>query len=193
LYQYSKAGGGICFEGKPGDPPDFSDYSHPDAGLAWMEPYIARFPFSTTAARLRTILGSNVSAPPFPLMNTATGLNATCTFRKSYEFQPVNGAKVTSSDNPAENGTTRATPDDTNLADGYYWLFSSLTGTHPFSATKAPYQAASQTVNVGGNNATRADFSLKAARFGYRSMFEPENRRASQQSYVLNSRRNSRC
>ncbi len=76
----------------------------------------------------------------------------------------LNGATVTSGDKPADKGVTRATPDDPNLADGYYWIFSSLTGSHPFSATKAPYQAASQTVNVGGNNATRADFSLKAAR-----------------------------
>jgi hypothetical protein len=59
-----------------------------------MEPYIARFPFSATAARLRKILGSNIAAPPFPLLNGATGLNASCAFRKSYEFQPVNGAKV---------------------------------------------------------------------------------------------------
>ena len=93
-YQYSKAGGGICFEGKPGDPPDFTIYSRPDGALAWAEPYIARFPFSTTAARLRKILGSSVSSPPFPLMNSYTGLNATCAFRKSYEFQPVNGASV---------------------------------------------------------------------------------------------------
>jgi uncharacterized protein (TIGR03437 family) len=94
LYQYSKAGGGACFEGKPGDPPDFSGYSHPDSGMAWTEPYLARFPFSATAARLRKIVGSNVNAPPFPLIAGYTGLNATCAFRKSYEFQPVNGAKV---------------------------------------------------------------------------------------------------
>jgi uncharacterized protein (TIGR03437 family) len=94
LYQYSKAGEGVCFEGQPGDPPDFSDYSHPNSNLTWMEPYIARFPLSTTAARLRKIIGSNISAPPFPLMHTYTGLNATCAFRKSSEFQPVNGAKI---------------------------------------------------------------------------------------------------
>jgi hypothetical protein len=59
-----------------------------------MEPYLARFPLSTTAARLRKILGSNISAPPFPLLINYSGLNTTCAFRKSYEFQPVNGAKV---------------------------------------------------------------------------------------------------
>jgi hypothetical protein len=96
LYQYSRAGGGACFEGSPGDPPDFDLVfgSGNRVNLAWAEPYLARFPFSATAARLRKILGSNVAATPFPLMTSLTGLNATCAFRKSYEFQPVNGAKV---------------------------------------------------------------------------------------------------
>jgi len=95
LAQYSKAALGGCFKGNPGDPPDFSVFSSPSGALAWMEPYIARFPFSTTAARLRAILGSNISAPPFPLMVDRAGLNTTCAFRTSYEIQPVNGTKVT--------------------------------------------------------------------------------------------------
>ena len=100
LSQYSKgappfaAGGVTCFEGKPGDPPDFTMFSSPGASLAWMEPYIARFPFSTTAARLRSILGTNVSAPPFPLMVDRIGLNTTCAFRSSNEFQPIDGANI---------------------------------------------------------------------------------------------------
>ena len=94
LYQYSKAGLGTCFEGNPGDPPDFTIYKNPGAAVAWMEPYIARFPLSTTAARLRMILGTNVNATPFPLMVDRSGLNTTCAFRSSYEFQPVNGANV---------------------------------------------------------------------------------------------------
>ncbi len=100
LAQYSAGappfipGGVSCFEGNPGDPPDFSLFKNPGPSLAWMEPYIARFPLSTTATRLRAILGTNVSATPFPLMVDRIGLNATCAFRKSYEFQPVNGANV---------------------------------------------------------------------------------------------------
>jgi uncharacterized protein (TIGR03437 family) len=94
LYQYSMAGGGACFEGNPGDPPDFSVFSSPSNGLTWVEAYLARFPLSATAGRLRTILGSNLSAPPFPLMVDRTGLNATCAFRKSFEFQPVSGPKI---------------------------------------------------------------------------------------------------
>jgi uncharacterized protein (TIGR03437 family) len=95
LSQYSKAGGGGCFTGNPGDPPNFDLVFGGDlSGLTWMEAYLARFPFSEIATRIRKILGSNPSAPPFPLMTGRTGLNATCAFRKPYEFQPVNGAKV---------------------------------------------------------------------------------------------------
>ena len=96
LYQYSKAGGGICFEGNPGDPPDFVGTfgPPPSASLAWIEPYLARFPFSATSARLRNILGSNVSAAWFPLALPRAGLNTSCSFRKSYELQPVNGANL---------------------------------------------------------------------------------------------------
>lgn len=97
LSQYSNAGGGFCWTGRPGDPPNFDLVFGPGSlsNLAWMEPYLARFPFSSTAARIRNILGSNTAADPFPLMISRTGVNATCAFRKPYEFQPVNGAKVT--------------------------------------------------------------------------------------------------
>jgi N-acetylneuraminic acid mutarotase len=60
--------------------------------------------------------------------------------------------------------TTVATPDDPTLGGGYYWIFSSLTGAHPFRAAKKPYQTVSQTVNVAANGTTRADFSLPAGR-----------------------------
>jgi N-acetylneuraminic acid mutarotase len=76
----------------------------------------------------------------------------------------INGATVTSTDHPADTATTVATPDDSNLLDGYYWLFSSLTGSHPFSASKAPYQSASKTVTVAADGSTRANFNLKAGR-----------------------------
>ena len=53
-------------------------------------------------------------------------------------------ATVTSVDRPAEKGTTAATPDDPNNPDGYYQLFSSLTGSHPFTASKSLYQSQTQ-------------------------------------------------
>lgn len=76
----------------------------------------------------------------------------------------INGAVVTSDDRPAETATTAATPDDTGLADGFYWMFSSLTGAHPFSATAGNYVKQTLTVDVEADWATQADFSLGAGR-----------------------------
>jgi N-acetylneuraminic acid mutarotase len=73
---------------------------------------------------------------------------------------PINGAKVTSNDKPADNGTTVATPDDPANPDGYYWLFSSLTGSHPFTATKSLYSPSTKTVNVAADGTVRQDFQL---------------------------------
>lgn len=106
LYQYSMAGEGACFEGNPGDPPDFSFFNPPTNDLTWVEPYLARFPLSATAARLRTILGSNISAPPFPMMIDRTGLNATCGFRTSFEFQPVSGPKIAVVSGDSQTGSS---------------------------------------------------------------------------------------
>jgi N-acetylneuraminic acid mutarotase len=75
----------------------------------------------------------------------------------------INGATVTSNDHSADKAVTVHKP-DTNVGDGYYWLFSSLTGTHPFTATKSPYQADSHTVNVAANGTTGANFSLKVGK-----------------------------
>jgi N-acetylneuraminic acid mutarotase len=76
----------------------------------------------------------------------------------------LNGATVTSGDKPAEKATTAATPDDPNVGDGFYQMFSSLTGSHSFTATKSHYGPVSQAVNVAADSATRADFTLKAPR-----------------------------
>ncbi|MFJ2030694.1 carboxypeptidase regulatory-like domain-containing protein [Streptosporangium sp. NPDC087985] len=76
----------------------------------------------------------------------------------------LNNATVTSVDKPAEQATTVPTPDDGNLGDGFYWLFSSLTGNHPFTGASAGYGSVTSTVNVAADRATRANFSLKAGR-----------------------------
>ncbi|HEU4426109.1 MAG TPA: S8 family serine peptidase [Pilimelia sp.] len=76
----------------------------------------------------------------------------------------LNGVTVASVDAPADKGVSAPTPDDPNIPDGFYSLFSSVTGSHPFTATKAPYQPATRTVNVAADNATRADFALNAGR-----------------------------
>ncbi|MFC8616013.1 S8 family serine peptidase [Micromonospora purpureochromogenes] len=76
----------------------------------------------------------------------------------------VNGATVTSTDRPAEKAITAATPDDTHLADGFYWMYSSLTGTHKFTAASGNYVSESKNVDVQADQATAADFQLAAGR-----------------------------
>ena len=73
---------------------------------------------------------------------------------------PLNGAKVTSNDNPSENTKTFAVPDDPNNPGGFYFLFSSLTGSHPFTATASLHSPDTETVNVAGDTTVRQDFAL---------------------------------
>ncbi|WP_444546003.1 S8 family serine peptidase [Virgisporangium aliadipatigenens] len=76
----------------------------------------------------------------------------------------LNGVTVTSVDKPADKTVSIATPDDPNIGDGFYWMFSSLTGDHPFTASKSPYASETKTVGVGADTTTQADFSLKSAK-----------------------------
>ncbi|MEU0968657.1 carboxypeptidase regulatory-like domain-containing protein [Streptomyces sp. NPDC005917] len=76
----------------------------------------------------------------------------------------LNGATVTSAGNPTEKTTSAATPDDPNLGDGFYWLYSSLTGSHTFTAMASNYTAQDVSVNVAPDSATEAEFSLPAPR-----------------------------
>lgn len=75
---------------------------------------------------------------------------------------PVRGAVVTSVDNPQDRGVTVDTPADENQDDGFYWLFSHLTGTHPFEATARRMGTQVQDVDVAADGAVRADFALGA-------------------------------
>jgi N-acetylneuraminic acid mutarotase len=75
----------------------------------------------------------------------------------------VDGAAVTSTDHPADRAVTTATADPAQ-GNGFFWLFSSLTGSHPFTASATNYTAVSQPVKVAANFATVAAFSLPAGR-----------------------------
>lgn len=75
----------------------------------------------------------------------------------------VNGATVTSVDAPDVTATTASTPDDPALDDGFYWMFSSLTGQHPFEASAGNYGSQITDVDVAPSSTTRADFQLPAA------------------------------
>nr|WP_269474618.1 carboxypeptidase regulatory-like domain-containing protein [Phytohabitans flavus] len=76
----------------------------------------------------------------------------------------VNGATVVSGAKPTERATTAATPDDTGLADGFFWLFSSLTGTRPFTATAGNYVGQSKDVDVEADWTTSTSFQLAAGK-----------------------------
>ncbi|WP_434741861.1 S8 family serine peptidase [Micromonospora sp. SH-82] len=77
---------------------------------------------------------------------------------------PVVGATVTSDGRPQDRAVTVATPDDANLADGFYHLFSGLTGAHPFTVTRTPYPPLTRSVTVVADQTRRADFALTAGR-----------------------------
>ncbi|HEY9475734.1 MAG TPA: carboxypeptidase regulatory-like domain-containing protein [Mycobacteriales bacterium] len=76
----------------------------------------------------------------------------------------MTGAVVTSGDQPTTTATSTATPDDPNLGDAFYWMFSSLTGPHPFTASLSPsaYLDGTASVNVVADAVTRADLGLRA-------------------------------
>ncbi|MEW1862582.1 carboxypeptidase regulatory-like domain-containing protein [Streptomyces sp. NPDC088194] len=74
----------------------------------------------------------------------------------------VNGATVTSGDAPDDHTTTVATPDDPNVGDGFYWLFSHKTGKHPLTAAASHYTSATATSNVPSDGVVDTDLTLKA-------------------------------
>jgi N-acetylneuraminic acid mutarotase len=74
----------------------------------------------------------------------------------------VVGALVSTADDPLAKATTMATPDDPNLGDGFYWLFSTVTGAHQFTAAKSHYTSLSKSVNVATDFTTKANFALGA-------------------------------
>jgi N-acetylneuraminic acid mutarotase len=76
----------------------------------------------------------------------------------------VVGAVVSTVDDPNAHATTAATPDDPNLGDGFYWLFTSATGAHPYTAAKTHYTTLTKTVNVAVDFTTKANFALAAGR-----------------------------
>jgi hypothetical protein len=49
---------------------------------------------------------------------------------------------------------------DSNNPGGFYYLFSSLTGPHPFTASASQHSDVTATANVAGNSTLRQDFKL---------------------------------
>ena len=71
-------------------------------------------------------------------------------------------ATVTDDHDPAVRAPTVATPEDPNLADGYYSLFVPGSGKHALTARKFNYVTTRQTVNVRANSAVPANYRLAA-------------------------------
>ena len=82
------------------------------------------------------------------------------TVRSAVTKEGINGATVTSLDKPDETATTRATPDDTKLSDGFYWMFSTITGSHRFEAAAKQYASQTKRATVDADDATRVNFQL---------------------------------
>jgi hypothetical protein len=74
------------------------------------------------------------------------------TVRSAVTHDGINGATVTSLDKPEEKATTQATPDDTNLPDGFYRMFSTITGSHRFEATAKQYGSQTKRATVDGDD-----------------------------------------
>jgi N-acetylneuraminic acid mutarotase len=66
----------------------------------------------------------------------------------------IGGATVTSVDNPVETAGS--------AGDGFYWMFSSVTGAHPFTASAGNYTELTRTAEVEADWITRRNFQLAA-------------------------------
>jgi subtilisin family serine protease len=80
----------------------------------------------------------------------------------------VNGATVSSDARPGDT-TTMATPGDDAVADGFFSLFSSQSGSQGLTAAKAGYTTTPGQVDVVADDVTEAEFELPAGRL----VFEP--------------------
>jgi N-acetylneuraminic acid mutarotase len=76
----------------------------------------------------------------------------------------VVGATVTSVSASSESATTVPTPDDPAVPDGFYHLFSALTGTRSFTASRSHYTSKTTSTTVTADKTKKLTFSLKAGR-----------------------------
>lgn len=79
----------------------------------------------------------------------------------------VVGATVVNTDAPQDKAITAATPDDPALGGGFYWMFSSKTGSHTFTASKSHYADLDKSVDVAADSVNKANFSLKAGKLAF--------------------------
>jgi N-acetylneuraminic acid mutarotase len=72
------------------------------------------------------------------------------------------GVKVTDGSESGGSAVSVATPDDPNVPDGFYQLFSPGSGSHSFTASLGAYTPATTTANISADAATRKDWPMAA-------------------------------
>jgi hypothetical protein len=75
----------------------------------------------------------------------------------------INGAVVASLTHPAQHAVTVATPGDSAIGGGLYWLFTTATGAQKFGASMTGYLKVIKAVHVSAGNVLTLDFALPAA------------------------------
>jgi N-acetylneuraminic acid mutarotase len=74
----------------------------------------------------------------------------------------VPSARIRNADGSGQVGLTVATPDDPQLDDGFYWLFSGVLGKQSFTVTKSRFTTGSMAARVVPDGMTESDRSLQA-------------------------------
>ena len=77
---------------------------------------------------------------------------------------PVNGATVTSNSDSSESAVTGPTSADPGMSNGYYWLFSSNTGSTAFTLTAPQYASTQGQASVTADAVTQANLKIDAGR-----------------------------
>ena len=89
----------------------------------------------------------------------------------------IPNATVASVANPDETAMTVPTPDDPNLGDGFYWLFTAGSGAQQFTAAKTGYTTATGSATVPVDQVSTLDFTLTATAAQATSGSQPWPRR----------------
>jgi N-acetylneuraminic acid mutarotase len=76
----------------------------------------------------------------------------------------LEGATVTSGTDQTQFGVTAPETDDPSLGGGYYWLFSSHTGSTSFTVTDGQYTSTTANVKVPSDGVVQKNFKLDAGR-----------------------------
>ncbi|WP_194924654.1 carboxypeptidase regulatory-like domain-containing protein [Catenulispora pinisilvae] len=82
--------------------------------------------------------------------------------------QPLNGAATTDKANATTTATSHPTPDDTAIADGFYWLFSEGAGRHTYTTAANRYATLTTTAKTIADSVVEHDVTLQAGRLSVR-------------------------